>query len=343
MIISKNEIGAWESTYRLKFINSVSGYKGVHLIGTKGKDGNTNLAIFNSIVHISSNPARIGFIMRPLTVPRDTYKNIIESKYYTINHVHKSFLEQAHFTSAKLESQESEFDRCNLEPTYLKDFHSPFVAESNIKIGLKLIKDIEIEENESHLIIGEIQCMDIAEDYIEEDGQLDLEKANNVSVTGLNQYSSVKKFVNLPYARASELPNFKQKKRPDNVAFDKESQTYNASILPYGSNVGAPSITTNDLSIWKNRGISSYNHILKSKVEKIKVEYESLLKEYKDNELLYNAKYDFEPNIGEVYHLYEKQNKDEIFLSIIPPHTWKRKHLGSFKLNSEKVWLKVKK
>ena len=341
MIITKNEIGSWDSRYRLKFINSVSGYKGVHLIGTKGKDESRNLSIFNSVVHISSEPARIGFIMRPIGVPRDTYKNIIESKHYTINHVHKSFLNQAHFSSAKFESNQSEFDFCNLKEEYLKAFHAPFVGESNIKIALKLIKDIEITEEGCHLIVGEIQFIDITEEYIEEDGQLDLEKAHNVCVTGLNQYSSVKKFVNHPYARPKDLPNFKQKKRPDNIVFDEASQSYNAKILPYGTNVGAPSISSNSLSIWKNRGITSYNHILKSKIEKIKETYDELFEEYKTNELLYNVQYDFEPIIGDVYHLYEKDNKDEKFLSLIPPETWKRAHLGSFKLSSEKVWVKI--
>lgn len=341
MIISKDEIHSWDSEYRLKFINSVSGYKGVHLIGTKGKEGNTNLAIFNSVVHISSNPARIGFIMRPLTVPRDTYKNILDTEYYTINHVHKSILEQAHFTSAKFGPDDSEFECCNLKEEYINDFTAPFVAESKIKIGLKLIEDIEIKASGCRLVIGEVQHIDINQEFIEDDGQLDLESAHNVCVTGLNQYSSVKKFVNIPYARTEDAPNFIRKKRPDNVVFDEESQSYNANLLPYGTNIGAPSITTNNLSTWKNRGITSYNHILKSKIEKIKDEYAELVEEYKANEILYKAKYEFEPIIGEVYHLYEKDNKDENFLSMIPPDTWNRTHLGSFKLNSEKVWVKL--
>ena len=96
MIYNNRDILTWDKKYRLKFINSISGYKGVHLIGTKSQEGDLNVAIFNSIVHISSEPARIGFIMRPLTVPRDTYNNIIATRQYTINHVHESFLEQAH-------------------------------------------------------------------------------------------------------------------------------------------------------------------------------------------------------------------------------------------------------
>ena len=139
-----------------------------------------------------------------------------------------------------------------------------------------------------------------------------------------------------------KLPNFMKKKRPDNVVFDEETQSYNANILPYGTNVGSPSIKTNNLSNWKSRGITSYNHVIKSKIEKIKEEYDLLIEEYETNNILYNAIYEFEPIIGEVYHLYEKDNKDESFLSPIPPQTWRKTHLGSFKLNSEKVWIKVK-
>ena len=153
---------------------------------------------------------------------------------------------------------------------------------------------------------------------------------------------AVPKVKKAPKAKKEDSPNFKQKKRPDNVVFDEKSQSYNASILPYGTNIGAPAITSNDLSTWKNRGISGFNHILKSKIEDIKQEYSSLVKTYETNEILYNAKYEFEPIIGEIYHLYEKENTNENFLSIIPPETWKRKHLGSFQLNSEKVWKEIK-
>ena len=207
---------------------------------------------------------------------------------------------------------------------------------------MKLIEDIEIKESQCRLIIGEVQFADTKDDLIEDDGQLNLAKANDVCVTGLNQYSSVKKFVNIPYARKENVPNFNQKKRPDNVVFDEESQSYNASLLRYGTNIGSPSISSNNLSSWKTRGIISFNHVLKSKVEGIKEEYNLLATTFEINELLYNAKYEFEPIIGEVYHLYARDGSDENFLSRVPPHTWKRKHLGSFKLNSEKVWGEIK-
>ena len=342
MIINKEDIENWESKYRLKFVNSLSGYKGVHLIGTKNKKQISNVAIFNSVVHVSSEPGQIGFILRPVTVPRDTYANIIESGFFTINHVHKSFLEQAHFTSAKFPTEESEFKACNLKEEFLNDFYAPFVAESKIKIGLKLVEDIELKHSKCRLLVGEIQFININNDFIEVDGQIDLEKAQDICVNGLNQYSSVKKHKNLPYARVQEKPNFVQKKRPDNVVFDNDTQSYNASLLPYGTNIGAPSINLNSVSLWKSQGINHFNHTLKNKFDNIKDDYERLVKEYKTNELLYQAEFQFEPIIGEVYHLYEKDNKDKSFLSLVPPHTWNRTHLGSYKLGSDKVWVEIK-
>ena len=343
MIFKKKQIDSWEKAYRLKFVNSLSGYKSVHLIGTKNDNGSANLAVFNSIVHISSNPARIAFVMRSLSVPRHTYNNIMETGFYTINHVHKSFFKQAHYTSAKVESDQSEFDVCNLNEEYVEQFSAPFVAESTMKMGMKLVEDIEIKEGQCRLIVGEVQFVEAKEEYLDEDGQLDLEKANDVCITGLNQYSSVKKLENIPYARVGKLPNFYQKERPDNIVFDKESQSYNANLLPYGTSVGAPHIKADNLSRWKIQGVTSFNHVLKSKVDSIKETYQSLLESYRVNELLYKSKFEFEPIVGEIYHLYQKDNRNENFLSLIPPNSWKRKHLGSFKLDTDKVWNELKK
>jgi flavin reductase (DIM6/NTAB) family NADH-FMN oxidoreductase RutF len=341
MIIDNQEISEWESKFRLKFINSLSGYKGVHLIGSKGNSENSNVAIFNSVVHISSEPPQIGFIMRPLTVPRHTYSNIIETKSFTINHVHESFLEQAHYTSAKTSEDNSEFNLCNLQEQYLKGFDAPFVAQSTIKIALKLVDDIPIKASGCRLIIGEVSFIEIEKDYISTDGQLDLSKAHNVCVTGLNQYSKVNKLENYEYARELDIPNFYKSDRPDNVVYDEKKKKYHASILPYGTNVGAPKIVVNNLSSWKSKGVNSFNHILKSKVDTLKNSYEDLIDEYNINELLYTANYSFEPVVGEVYHLYSKESSEENFLSLISPQSWNRKCLGSFVLGNDKMWLKI--
>ena len=47
MIVNKEEITSWEKIYRLKFMNSLSGYKGVHLIGTSSNEGIKNIIATN--------------------------------------------------------------------------------------------------------------------------------------------------------------------------------------------------------------------------------------------------------------------------------------------------------
>jgi len=56
--------------------------------------------------------------------------------------------------------------------------------------------------------------------------------------------------------------------------------------------------------------------------------------------LVYNSKCSFEPNVGEIYHLYNNRN-EESFLSIICPEQCSFNHLGSFRLNTDKMWEKI--
>ena len=95
---------------------------------------------------MGSNPALLGFILRPQhEVRRDTYDNIMQTKYYTVNHINSNYVENAHYTSAKFDKEDSEFERCKFTEEYLFDFDAPFVKESRVKIGLKLEEMLPIE------------------------------------------------------------------------------------------------------------------------------------------------------------------------------------------------------
>lgn len=127
------------------------------------------------------------------------------------------------------------------------------------------------------------------------------------------------------------------KEIPDNIVFS-EGQGFNASILPYATNVGAPVIKMDDLVSWKSRGISNVNKEFEAKFNELKMQYQNLINEYEWNELVYSAKFSFEPTIGEIYHLY-RGNDGLNFLSLISPLEWNKEHLGTFKLNSDKKWI----
>ena len=84
---SKSQINKMDKIFRLNLINSCTGYKSANLIGTVSEKGIYNVAIFSSITHLGSDPALLSFIVRPTTVPRDTYKNIMDNKIFTVNHI----------------------------------------------------------------------------------------------------------------------------------------------------------------------------------------------------------------------------------------------------------------
>ena len=131
--LSKENIVQMDKISKLNLINSCTGYKSANLIATKSIDGDTNVAVFSSITHLGSSPALIGFIMRPTTVPRDTYKNIMETGYFTVNHITVDMIADAHHTSANYDTGVSEFDKTNLIEEYKENFPIPFVKGSPVQ------------------------------------------------------------------------------------------------------------------------------------------------------------------------------------------------------------------
>lgn len=206
---TKKELDELEKQARVNLINSISGYKPANLIGTIAAAGQTNLAIFSSVVHLGTNPPLFGFITRPPTdVARHTYENIKKTGVYTINHVHESFVEKAHYTSAKFDRETSEFAACRLTEEYLKNFAAPFVLESRIKLGLRFVEEMPIKLNGTILIVGELEHLILPENVLQTDGNIDLNRAGDVCISGLDGYHTVEKAVRFPFARPENLPDF---------------------------------------------------------------------------------------------------------------------------------------
>ena len=184
-----NDINSLEHLYKINLINSCAGYKSANLIGTKSTDDKTNLAIFSSVIHLGSSPPLLGFILRPTTVPRNTYENIMETGYFTINHIYEKILKDAHHTSAKYDRNISEFDVTGLETDYKDNFFAPFVKNSPLQLAMKYIEEYNIISNGTKLVIGEIQGLYIKKELLEDDGFINLSKGAIAAINGLNGYS----------------------------------------------------------------------------------------------------------------------------------------------------------
>jgi flavin reductase (DIM6/NTAB) family NADH-FMN oxidoreductase RutF len=205
---SSEQLATLDGRYRTNLINSATGYKPANLVGTIG-EGISNLAIFSSAVHIGANPPLIGLVFRPVDEsPRHTYENIKANGCYTINHIHKDFYRNAHFTSARFQREESEFAGCGLTEEFIDGFPAPFVAESKIKLGVRLVEEIAIESNKTILIVGSIDILELPESSLSESGNIDLSKVDDICISGLDTYNSVEKLETLPYAKKNLIDEY---------------------------------------------------------------------------------------------------------------------------------------
>jgi len=196
-----SDLEKMEKQTAVHLINSLGGFKSVALVGTSDGDGNTNLSIFSSFFHIGANPPLIGMIFRPSPPERDTMRNIVDTGFYSINHINEQIYKQAHQTSARYNKEISEFDAVGLSAEYKNSFQAPFVVESNIQLGVKFKEKIDISINNTTMIIGEIVQIFIPEDCLSEDGFVDLEKANTVTCSGLDSYHKTMQLDRLSYAK----------------------------------------------------------------------------------------------------------------------------------------------
>ena len=205
MHFTRDQINDLGKIKKINLINSCSGYKSANLIGTISKEGITNVAVFSSVTHLGSNPPTLGFILRPTTVPRDTYKNILESGVFTINHIFEDIIEDAHHTSAKYKESISEFDITSLEDEYHDDCIAPFVKGSPVQMEMKFIEEYHIKSNNVIHIIAEINNLYIKDEIIQEDGFLNLSKAKVAAINGLDAYAIAKNNTRFEYQRPKNI------------------------------------------------------------------------------------------------------------------------------------------
>lgn len=124
-----------------------------------------------------------------------------------------------------------------------------------------------------------------------------------------------------------------EKDLPDNVAPNPHS-------LPYASNIGAPVIRPDhSLGGWKIGAVHSANKHYEERFNKLKKEFEELTEDVKWNEIIFNAEIRMKPVIGQIYHLYKKDN-GKYFMSLFAPNecSWGEKHQGTFRLNYDNRW-----
>ncbi|OYU85398.1 MAG: flavin oxidoreductase [Flavobacterium sp. BFFFF2] len=204
--ITTKDISQMESRFRAALLNSISGFKSASLIGSIDTSGQTNLAVFSSVVHLGSNPPLMGFICRPDSTDRHTLSNILETKTYTINHIHAGIYAAAHQTAARYPKNISEFEATGLTPEFIGTCKAPFVQQSHIKYGLSFAEKHDLTINGTILVIGKVEEIIFPTDCLLPNGALDIEKAETLAISGLDSYHNTQLVARLSYAKPDSWP-----------------------------------------------------------------------------------------------------------------------------------------
>lgn len=225
MQLNQQDIQGLDKEFRRAFINSLAGFRQAVLVGSQSAQGQSNLAIFNSLIHLGANPALFGLINRPDSVQRDTLQNIQHSGCYTLNYITGADYQKAHQTSARYPQGVSEFEQVGFEELYRPlleapfnpqktdsleapfepqsstPFPAPFVAGALVQIGMKLEERVNLQINGTVLLIGSIQSVYVDDALVAADGFVNLSEAGVLVSQGLDAYFTTSPLGRLPYAK----------------------------------------------------------------------------------------------------------------------------------------------
>lgn len=205
MRFSSADLAAMANRERAALVNSLSGFKPANLIGTADREGNTNLAIMSSVVHLGSHPPLLALIVRPGGEERHTLANLLSTGHYSINHVTAEIIEAAHQTAARYPHGTCEFAATGLTSEWWPGFRAPLVAEASVRLAMELREHQRLAINDTHLVIGEILQAELPEGCLNADMSLDLGATGTVAVTGLDSYHRPALVKRMAYAKP-ELP-----------------------------------------------------------------------------------------------------------------------------------------
>lgn len=130
---------------------------------------------------------------------------------------------------------------------------------------------------------------------------------------------------------------------------DKDKVAENPGLLAYPHTIGSVAVKPEDNGKLKTRALSAMHEQTSAQLKQIQKQVETLLVQANDikrrvevSEKVYQAEMRFEPFVGKIYHLYEKEGKYQLLL--IGPDEWGMSNknnlnfVSTVKLLSDHTW-----
>lgn len=172
----------------------------IAFVTSSSKNGRINAAPFSYFNIVSSSPPMISIsIIRDSDDPKDTARNIIETKEFVVHIVDSENVYEINNTSINLPYEESELDLTKLTLVPSKKIKVPGIKESKVRFETILEKHIEIKDGDkvvTDLIVGKVVGFQILEEMLD-DGRTNPLKLDPVARLAGSNYSKLGKIFSL--------------------------------------------------------------------------------------------------------------------------------------------------
>ncbi len=201
--MSKNEsrreldAGAMEVRERYGWLVQSIGPRPIALVTTMSESGVVNLAPYSFFNGFGANPAVVAFSPTNRSKDgstKDTLRNLLVTKQFTISVVTWSMTEQMNIAAGEYSEEVDEFVRSGFTKLPSIKVKPPAVAESPLVMEGKLLKHIELgaKNASGNLLLGEIEMYRVCENVLDGNGKVDPRKLDQVGRLGANWYTRAK-------------------------------------------------------------------------------------------------------------------------------------------------------
>lgn len=124
------------------------------------------------------------------------------------------------------------------------------------------------------------------------------------------------------------------------------------SVLPYASSVGSVAIRPTKEGVIKHKALTAMEEQTNMQLDQIRQQIELLAKQAQEirkrkelSLMIYEARLSFKPQIGHVYHVYERKDGSHM-LSLIAPNEWGgagpfKQFISSVRLLADHTWVEI--
>ena len=74
--------------------------------------------------------------------------------------------DKAHYTSAKFEAHESEFEKAGLTEANEEGYPAPFVLESSLRIVVRYLEEYHLRASNTLMLVGGIELVQVEENLV---------------------------------------------------------------------------------------------------------------------------------------------------------------------------------